>query len=113
MPLAEWPVGDGSLGLLEGFSSTIRADGSQPMRYAVRNDCTLETAMLLAFDAAYQARPDSARMATNLIGYIFSQSGLAGGPRADPKEASFGLLGWALDSPGSYWATTMRGPCWD
>jgi hypothetical protein len=103
MPQAEWPAGDGSLGLLEGFSSTIRADGSQPMRYAVRNDCTFETAMLLAFDAMQPGRQYSARIATNLVEYIFKQSGLAGGPRADPNQPSYGLLGWALDSPGSYW----------
>lgn len=102
-PPAGWPRGDGSFGLLEGYSSTIRTDGSQPMRYAVRNDCVLETAMMLAFDATLAHRPDSARIATNLLTYLFTQSGLAGGPRADPNAASFGLLGWALDSPGSYW----------
>ena len=46
MPPADWPLGDGSLGILEGFSSTIRADGGQPMRYAVRNDCTGETSLI-------------------------------------------------------------------
>jgi hypothetical protein len=103
MPRLEWPAGDGSLGLLEGFSSTIRADGSQPMRYAVRNDCTLESAMLLAFDGVSSGRPESARIATNLVEYILIRSGLAGGPRADPAQPSFGLIGWALDSPGAYW----------
>ncbi len=39
MPGADCIGGDGSLGVLEGFSSTIRLDGSQPMRYSVRNDC--------------------------------------------------------------------------
>ena len=37
-PAAGWPQGDGSFGLLEGFSSAIRSDGSQPMRYGVRTD---------------------------------------------------------------------------
>jgi hypothetical protein len=103
MPRREWPVGDGSFGLLEGFSSTIRRDGSQPMRYAVRNDCTMEAAMLLAFDAAVNSRPDNARRAANLVDYIVKDSGLATGSRADPNSPSFGLIGWALDSPGSYW----------
>lgn len=104
-PRPEWPRGDGSFGLLEGFSSTIRPDGSQPMRYAVRNDCVLETAMMLAFDPDNAgASPGlSARLATNLVEYLFTRSGLATGPRADPDSTSFGLLGWALDSPGSYW----------
>jgi len=103
MPAADWPLGDGSLGLLEGFSSTIRTGGDQPMRYAVRNDCTAEVAMLLAGDAAVSNRPEHARIAANLLDYIFSTSGLAGGPRADPDSPSYGLVGWALDHPGSYW----------
>ena len=103
MPRLDWPRGDGSAGVLEGYSSTIRRDGSQPMRYAVRNDCTTEVAMLLAADAAVNGRSENARRAANLLDYIFDKSGLAGGPRADPQSPSFGLVGWALDHPGSYW----------
>ena len=103
MPRPEWPVGDGSAGVLEGFSSTLRRDGSQPMRYAVRNDCTTEVAMMLALDAAVNGRPQNAQRAASLLDYIFGRSGLATGPRADPKSPSYGLVGWALDHPGSYW----------
>ncbi|MBM3889439.1 MAG: hypothetical protein FJ388_09965 [Verrucomicrobia bacterium] len=103
MPTSDWPRGDGSFGMLEGFSSTIRADGSQPMRYAVRDDCSTEVAMLLAFDAALSDRPERAKVAANLLDYIFLKSGLAGGPRADPASPSYGLLGWALDKPGDYY----------
>ncbi len=103
MPDADWPLGDGSLGILEGFSSTIRAGGDQPMRYAIRNDCNTEVAMLLACDAAVNRRPEHAKIAANLLDYIFATSGLAGGPRADPNSPSYGLVGWALDHPGSYW----------
>ncbi len=103
MPAADWPLGDGSLGILEGFSSTIRADGSQPMRYAVRNDCTTEAAMLLAFDAASGGPPQHGRIAANLLDYIFTASGLAGGPRGDPESPSYGLVSWSLDSPSQYW----------
>jgi hypothetical protein len=103
MPRREWPPGDGSFGVLEGFSSTIRCDGSQPMRYAVRNDCAAEVAMLLALDAAVCGWPANTRRAADLLDYVFRRSGLAAGPRADPQSPSYGLVGWALDSPDSYW----------
>ncbi len=102
-PGDDWPLGDGSLGMLEGYSSTIRLDGSQPMRYAVRNDCMSEVAMALAFDATVHANRQSAAIATNLLDYLFTKSPLAQGPRADPDNPSYGLLGWSLDYPNKYW----------
>ena len=102
-PGDDWPVGDGSLGITEGYSSTIRLDGSQPMRYAVRNDCTGEVAMALAFDAATGESQSSARIAVNLLDYVFSRSVLAQGPRTEAESPSYGLVGWALDNPGKYW----------
>ena len=103
-PGADCPCGDGSLGVLEGFSSTIHADGSQPMRYAVRFDCVCETAMLMAFDAAVNKRPKHAGIAGNLLDYGLLKSELAvGGQRANPESPSFGLMSWALDSLDTYW----------
>ena len=102
-PKAEWPVGDGSFGVLEGFSSSIRLDGSQPMRYAVRNDCMTEVAMLLALEATAAGHPQHAKLAREILDYDLLRSGLALGSRADPKQAAYGLVGWALDSPESYW----------
>jgi hypothetical protein len=102
-PGDDWPLGDGSLGMLEGYSSTIRLDGSQPMRYAVRNDCMSEVSMALAFDAAAHSNQQSATIATNLLGYLFTKSPLAQGPSADPDSPSYGLLGWSLDYPNKYW----------
>jgi len=103
MPSVDWPPGDGSLGMLEGYSSTIHVDGSQPMRYGVRNDCMGEAAMALAFDAAVNANSASAAVAAKLLDYTLATSSLTRGPRADPTAASYGLVGWALDHPGSYW----------
>jgi hypothetical protein len=103
MPTSACLNGDGSLGILEGFSSTIRADGSQPMRYAVRNDCLGEVAMQLALDATVENRPQSGQIAANLVGYIFGQSGLATGHRANSANPAYGLIGWSLDCQEGYW----------
>jgi hypothetical protein len=104
MPSADWPLGDGSFGILEGFSSTIHADGSQPMRYAVRNDNVCEVSMLMALDAANREQPRHRDISCNLLDYIFSKSGLTTGNRADPAKAEYGLVGWSLDLPFSYWS---------
>ena len=103
MPADDWPPGDGSLGMLEGFSSTIRCDGSQPMRYGARNDCMSEIAMALAFNGVINSDPRSTRVAARALDYVLVDSMLAQGPRADPDSPSYGLVGWSLDHPGSYW----------
>jgi hypothetical protein len=103
MPAADWPSGDGSLGIVEGYSSTIKLDGSQPMRYAVRNDCMGEVAMALAFDAAINSDTRSAKIAGNLLDYTNVKCLLARGPRADPASPSYGLVGWCLDHPDNYY----------
>jgi hypothetical protein len=108
MPKSEFPEGDGSLGILEGFSSTIRSDGSQPMRYAVRNDCMGETAMQLVLDAAATSRPQaeqktSAQIAANLLDFIYGDSGLANGYRLEADHPAYGLVGWELDTSFGYW----------
>jgi hypothetical protein len=102
-PGADWPLGDGAAGIVEGFSSTIRADGSQPMRYAVRNDCMGEVAMLLALADVGGDAGREGRIAGNLADYILGPSGLATGYRLDPDHPAYGLIGWALDQPDHYW----------
>ena len=85
-PGDDWPLGDGSLGMLEGYSSTIRLDGSQPMRYAVRNDCMSEVAMALAFDATVNANRQSAAIATNLLDYLLYQVSAGPGTACRPRQ---------------------------
>jgi hypothetical protein len=104
MPPADWPLGDGSFGILEGYSSTIRADGSQPMRYAVRDDNMSEVAMLLTLDAATRDQPRHRAIAANLLDYIQTTSGLTAGNCADPAKPEYGLIRWSLDLPNSYWS---------
>ena len=93
-PPPEWPVGDGTHGLLEGFSSSIRVDGSQPVRYQLRNDCNGESAMAFASGGALEKGERDLAVARNLLDFIYVRSPLAQGPRADPKSPSYGLVGW-------------------
>jgi hypothetical protein len=98
-PQASWPLGDGSNGVLEGFSSTIQWNGKQPVGWNLRADCTGETSMAMAFSGAIDNKDQDSKVAANLNDFIYSNSDLASGPRDDPQSPSFGLLGWAV--PGS------------
>ena len=93
----DWPVGDGSLGSLEGFNARIRYDGRQLVRYWLRNDCMGETAMALAFYGVTQNEGRYREMARNLADFIYFDSPLTKGPRDDPASPSFGLVGWDTD----------------
>jgi hypothetical protein len=94
MPDPSWPSGDGSEGLLEGFSSTIRHDGSQLVRWWLRNDCMGESSASFAFSGVIEGNRDRSKAAANLNDFIYFHSVLASGSRADPRSASFGLAGW-------------------
>jgi hypothetical protein len=71
-PTAGQPCGDGSLGVLEGFSSHIGLDGAQPVRWWRRHDCNGEAAggMALAAraltDSAWATRAANLRIAGTL-----------------------------------------------
>ena len=103
-PEPYWRVGDGSLGALEGFASTIHTDGRQPLRYMRRNDCMSETAMALAFHGATHDMARSRDTAANLLDFVQFKSGLALGPRADVDSPSFGLFAWYVgEGAGVYY----------
>jgi len=90
MPPADWPQGDGGEGVLEGFSSHLNADGTQPIRWMVRDDCVGEVSFALALAG-------DTRRAANLNDYIYRH-------RSDPSSSSYGLLGWSYPtSPGVYY----------
>jgi hypothetical protein len=94
MPPADWPQGDGSEGLLEGFSSTIFPDGTQPIRWKLRNDCMGEASFPLALLGVMDGTTGAARVAANLNDFIYVHSIFAGGRRADPRNPAYGLVGW-------------------
>jgi len=112
-PPASWPLGDGSGGLLEGFSTKIEWDGTQPVGWSFRGDCAGEGSMAMAFSGVIERKPENSKIAANLNNFIYFNSELARGPRNDPKSPSFGLVGWGVASPDTYYgddsARTMLG----
>lgn len=98
-PGPDEPVGDGSLGILEGYASGIRFDGGQIQRLPLRDDCNSECAMILSLDAALNRNQQSRTIASNLLDYVFFNSDMCRGARADPKAGAYGLIGWGAISP--------------
>ncbi|MEA2734135.1 MAG: hypothetical protein QOE14_586, partial [Humisphaera sp.] len=86
--------GDGSLGMIEGYASHIRHDGSQMHRTPIRADCNAEAAMVLALSSDARAR----KVATNLLDYTFGPEMQSLG-RLDPAHPAFGLIAWGAISP--------------
>lgn len=93
-PSAAMPVGNGTLGLLEGHSSKIELDGSQPARWWIRADCVGETAMVLAMANRVAATPKYMTIANNLLDFLLFSSRMSTGARLDPSNVAYGLLGW-------------------
>lgn len=93
------PEGDGSLGMMEGYSSGIQWDGQQPRRLPIRADCNAETAMVLAVDGMLNGNKQSTKIANNLLDYVYFNSDICQGVRADPKHPAFGLIGWGSTAP--------------
>jgi hypothetical protein len=93
------PEGDGSLGILEGYASGILSDGNQPRRLPLRNDCNTESAMVLALDSRFNKQSQHGLVASNLLDFVYFNSGLCQGARVDPKQAAFGLMGWGDVAP--------------
>jgi len=93
------PEGDGSLGILEGYASGILGDGNQLRRLPLRNDCNTESAMVLALDGRFNGHRQRGLIASNLLDFVYFNSGLCQGPRADPQHGAFGLMGWGDLAP--------------
>ncbi len=103
-PLPSWPLGDGSDGILEGFSSQIKWNGTQPVGWNLRTDCAGEVSMAMALSGRIEKKPENSALAANLNNFIYFNSDLASGPRGDPNNPSFGLLGWSLpEASGIYY----------
>ncbi len=93
-PGSDAPTGDGSLGILEGYSAAIKYDGSQVQRLPIRSDCHAETAAVLALDSMLNGDDRSGKTASNLLDYVYFTSGMCGGVRGNPKHPAYGLIAW-------------------
>ncbi len=100
-PGPDLPPGDGTLGLLEAYSSRIDWQGRQPVRWFTRADCNSEAAMALALRSVMDGDARSKAVATNLLDFVLLRSNLQQGPRADPASPCYGLLGWDTRPEGA------------
>lgn len=96
-------IGDGKLGILEGHSSFINADGSQPVRWWLRADCQAEVAYALSSSSNLLSDKKYKNTAINLLDHLYTKSNLRLGERNDPASPSFGLIGWATTDPDAYY----------
>jgi len=97
------PVGDGSLGILEGHASKIYHNGSQQYRYWMRADVQGEASFALAAAGNMLNKKTYDKKAENLIDYMFHGSNLRAEERNDKNSASYGLIGWSVTHPGVYY----------
>lgn len=95
-PPAAAAIGDGSNGILEGYSSGIQFSGAQLQLQPIRFDCQTESAMVLALDGEASHRA----IAENLLDFAYFKSDmLANNERGDPSHPSYGLLAWGSIAP--------------
>ncbi|HTD67002.1 MAG TPA: hypothetical protein VK846_10780 [Candidatus Limnocylindria bacterium] len=99
LPSAKIATGDGSLGILEGYSSGVAHTGDQLQRTPLRADCHAESAAVLALSQLLENNKRAGRIANNLLDYVYFHSDMCQGPRADEKHGAFGLIGWGGISP--------------
>lgn len=92
------PIGDGTLGIMEGFDSKIFSDGSQAVRWWIRNDCNGEVAGAMGLAGLELQNPKYIKTAGKIGDWLFFQSMMSLGDHADPNHPAYGLFGWN-DSP--------------
>ena len=102
------PVGDGTLGIMEGFDSKIFSDGSQAVHWWNRGDCNGEVAGAMGLAGLELQNPEYMQTAENIGDWLFFRSMMSLGDRADPKNPAYGLFGWN-DSPQYAGSGSMDG----
>lgn len=97
------PNGDGSLGIIQGQDSRILSDGDQAYNYWLRADVQGEASMALAAAGRLFNKPSYKTTAANLIDHLFYHSNLRGGAKNDSSSPVFGLIGWSVTQPGTFY----------
>ncbi len=88
------PPGDGSAGILEGFNSQIRCDGSQTVRWNLRTDCTGEHVAPFVLGGKVLDDPKHIEIGKNLADFVLFKFD-ATGPWNKPSHPAYGLIAWA------------------
>ena len=104
------PPGDGSAGILEGFNSTVRYDGSQTVRWSLRTDCTGEHVAPFVLGGKLLGCPEHVAIGTNLADFVLFKFDATAGWN-EPTNPAYGLIGWAcpptmaqpVDQTGSFY----------
>lgn len=100
---ADKPDGNGSLGIIEGHTSTIYYDGSQQYRYWMRADVQGEASMALAAAGRLFNNQTYKDKSARLIDFMFHTSNMRAGAKNDPASPVYGLIGWATTAAGSFY----------
>ncbi len=91
-------VGDGTHGILEGFSARIHQDGRQDVLGGKRSDCNGESAMAIALNAKVDHDAASRKVASSILDYWLTESIAQRAVRADLKHPTFGLIAWGISN---------------
>jgi len=101
-PNPNWPIGDGTYGLLEGVHSGIEpSDGRQKIRWWQRTDVNGESSIAFALRWLLDGNMRSKTVAANLADWVYFNSGLL--HNGDPSDGHCGLLGWAPDTRNRFY----------
>ncbi len=95
MPDLTSSVGNGSLGVLEGFDAKVFADGTQPVRWWRRGDCNGEIAGSIALSGYAMHKRNYKKTAENIADWLYFKSMISLGDRDNPGHQAYGLFGWS------------------
>eukprot|EP01084_Bolivina_argentea_P074435 135036_1 len=97
-------IGDGSMGLLEGFLSLSNRTGGQSQSIVIRTDCNGEISAGLAWNGYLFNDINSNKITYNLLNYLFNTSGAQ---QTNKSLSDYGLLMWQIN-----WNEKEHNPNW-